>query len=83
MWFGLDVGLKGNHSSSEMLDLPESVKAGKYSWKIIKKIVTMVMSFGSDLSTRLGSFPVSFVIMTKSAQKEQKNNSNEFQLVKF
>lgn len=62
MWFGLVMGLGGNHSSSEMLDLPESVKAGKYSWKIIKKIVTMVMSFGSDLSTRLGSFPVSLVI---------------------
>lgn len=31
----------------------------------------MVMSFGPDLSTRLGSFPVSLVIMTKSAQKEK------------
>lgn len=38
MWFGLDVGLGGNYSSSEMmLDLPKSVKAGNYSWKTVKK----------------------------------------------
>lgn len=43
----------------------------------------MVMSLGSDLWTRLGSFPVSVVIMTKSALKEKKYNSNEFQLIKF
>lgn len=65
--------LGGRRSSFEMLlDQPESTEAGKWSWRIIKKIVTMVMSFGSDLSARLGSFLVSLVIMTKSAQKKQK-----------
>lgn len=37
----------------------------------------MVMSFGSDLSARLGSFPVSLVIMTKSAQKKQKKKKRK------
>lgn len=37
----------------------------------------MVMSFGSDLSTRLGFFPVSLVIMTESAQKEEKKKKKK------
>lgn len=69
--FRLDVGLRGKHSSKMLSDLTELIEAGKYSRKIIRKILTMLMSFGSDLSTRLGSFPVSLVIMTKSAQKEK------------
>lgn len=69
--FRLDVGLRGKHSSKMLSDLTECIEAGKYSRKTIRKTVTMVMSFGSDLSTRLGSFPVSLVIMTKSAQKEK------------
>lgn len=40
------------------------------------------MSLESDLWTRLGSFPVSLIIMTKSALKGKKNNSSEFQLIK-
>lgn len=40
------------------------------------------MNLGPDLWIRLGSFPASLVIMTKSALTEKKNNSNGFQLIK-